>query len=79
MPLLLHTQVDTTFYPPQDTIDPYPLSPYAILSPFEEVESIDAFAMARFEGQTRVYIRLSGKPDKSMSKFIFSANMKRIF
>jgi hypothetical protein len=79
MPLLLHTQVDTTFYPPQDTIDPYPLSPYAILSPFEEVESIDAFAMARFEGQTRVYIRLSGKPDKTYEVEVSNSNLKFYF
>lgn len=56
----LNAQVDTTFYPPQDSIDPFPLSPRAILSPYKETGNIEVFSTAEFNNQTRVYVRIKG-------------------
>lgn len=73
----LRAQVDTTFYPPLDTVDPFPLSPYAILSPYKEKGSIQVFATAKFASQTRVFIRLKrGAPDQNYEVEVDGTNLK---
>jgi len=57
-PGILSAQVDTTFYPPSDTINPYPFTPSAILSPYNETGQIEAFSTAEFQTHTRLYVRM---------------------
>jgi hypothetical protein len=55
----LYGQVDTTFYPPLDSIDPFPSYPRAILSPYKETGNVEVFATVEYSTHTRVYIRMS--------------------